>query len=115
MSDEYKSWVSYLAESHEKLEVAKVGDGEDFDVVVCRLAPHGVPLLFPDNLVEPCSKCFRTVQFRPHAPKKPRRVCDECIRPEIEERRKTEDVKFMVTENTARDLALFFRTKGRPQ
>jgi len=113
MNDDYKSWVSFLAESHEKLEIAKPGDGEEFEFVICRLVT--VPLLMPDNLVATCSKCFRLVQFRPHAPKKPRRMCDECARPEIEERRKTEDVKFMITENTATDLARFFRKKGRPQ
>lgn len=113
MSDEYKSWVSYLAGSNEKLEVAKPGDGEDVDVVVCRLITD--PLMFPDNLVAPCSKCFRLVQFRPHAPKKPQRICDECIRPELEERRKTDEVKFMITKNTAIDLALYFHKKGRPQ
>ena len=114
MSDEYKSWVNYLAEVHEKLEVDHSGhDGEEADVLVCRLISD--PLLFPDNLVASCSACFRMVQFRPHAPRKPRRICDECVRPEIEERRKTEGVKFMVTENTARDIALFFHKKGLPQ
>ncbi|MEH2497412.1 hypothetical protein V1294_003891 [Bradyrhizobium sp. AZCC 1678] len=90
-------------------------DPEESDAVVCRLAPQGAPLLFPDNLVAPCSKCWRMVQFRPHAPKKPRRVCDECIRPEIEEHRKTEGVKYIITPNTATDLALYFHRKGRPQ
>lgn len=114
MSDEYKSWVTFLAEAHEKLEVDHSGDGgEHADVLVCRLIT--VPLLMPDNVTGLCSKCFRMVQFRPHAPKKPRRVCDECVRPEIEERRKADGVKFMITENTAIDIALFFRKKGRPQ
>lgn len=115
MSDpngEYEGWVRFLAESAEKLEiVARDEAARDVDVVVCRLITD--PLVFPDNLVGHCSQCFRLVQFRPHAPREPKRVCDECARPMIEKQRKSGDeVRFSITEDTARDLADFVR-KGK--
>jgi hypothetical protein len=55
----------------------EIGDGEDCDLLVCRLITK--PLLFPDNLLGHCTKCHRLVQFRPSAPRLTR-VCLECFR-----------------------------------
>lgn len=115
MSRAYRDWVEHIARGTDKLEVAKPGDGERCDVLVCRLAPQGAPLLLPDNLVTSCSKCFRMVQFRPHAPKRPRRICDECIHAEIAAHREADvdnDITFMITEHTAADVAAYFKKKG---
>jgi hypothetical protein len=34
---------------------------------------------FLDNIMDTCCRCFRAVQLRPHAPKKPKRICMECV------------------------------------
>lgn len=110
MSDEYKRWVEQMAEGTAAVEVFKTGD-EMPDVIVCRLAPQGAPLLVPDNLVGHCSKCWRMVQFRPHAPKV-RRVCDQCLRLELAEQ-KAGGFKFLITENTLSDLATYAKKRRR--
>lgn len=114
MVKEYDDWVRRFAEGSEKVEVTSQADGEGAHVVVCRLITS--PLLMPDNLVCPCSKCFRLVQFRPHAPRKPPRMCDECVRADIVERQKAgDDVTFNITQATATDIALVLHKKGTPQ
>lgn len=106
----YKSWLNTLATGTDPIDTVDQDGGEKASAVVCRLAPSGAPLLFPDNLVAQCTKCFRMVQFRPHAPKTPPKMCDECIKPELEAQRASgEGVSFIITENTAADLA---RLKG---
>lgn len=111
--DVYKSWIEYLAAQDEEISIVEPDtEPDNIDVIVCRLAPGGVKLMMPDNLLGHCSKCFRMVQFRPHAPKLPRRICDECIRSEIDQRRKEgEEVKFSITPNTALDLAVIYAKK----
>lgn len=99
----------------DKVEVVKRGEGDDASAVVCRLAPQGEPLLLPDNLLGHCTNCFRMVQFRPHAPKTPPRICDECITAVMAKHQKEtgdEEVKFLITEHTAADVAAYFRKKG---
>ena len=49
---------------------------EAADMVLCVDAT--VPLIFADNLVGPCHHCGRALQWRPHAPKTPPRVCMGC-------------------------------------
>lgn len=49
---------------------------ESADIVVCTDAT--VPLYFSDNLTGPCADCGQILQWRPHAPKKPPRVCVTC-------------------------------------
>lgn len=112
MSNPYEGWLSYLISAKEQLEVVDSSGRVDASVVVCRLAPQGERLILPDNLVGHCSKCFRLIQYRPHVPSEPVKMCDECIMPEIERQKKAgEDVKFMITKNTARDLVDFAKRK----
>jgi len=53
-------------------------NGEDCDYLVC--PPISRPLCAPDNLVGHCATCRRMIQFRPHAPKSPVRICTACAR-----------------------------------
>jgi predicted RNA methylase len=109
VSDEYKKWVESLVNSTDAVEVIDPDRANAVDVIVCRLAT--TPLILPDNVVATCSRCFRMIQHRPHVPPAPTKMCDECIRPEIERRRLEGDLKFLISENTAHDLAVYARRR----
>ena len=47
------------------------------DYLVCM--PWGTPSPFDDNLKGICSHCGVTVMYRWHAPRKPKRICLECM------------------------------------
>lgn len=104
-SKDYDYWVKHFASNLDSVEVAD--NAEQADVVICRLVTN--PLLMSDNLVDKCSTCARMVQFRPHAPKEPRKLCDECGAKEIV--KQDGDVSYMVTQNTMNDIARFVRMK----
>lgn len=61
------------------LEIPLVSDeqAEKCDYLVCTLADFPTP--FTDNLTGFCCECGRKVQFRWHAPRKPKRICMECV------------------------------------
>jgi hypothetical protein len=59
------------------IEVVSDEDAEKVDYLVC--IPLGVPSLFTDNLKGVCCKCGVDVQYRWHAPRKPKRICIDCI------------------------------------
>jgi len=98
-SKPYHDWLKIMAKQPECVEIA-YDNAEASDVVICRLITK--PLIVADNLVGHCSKCFKMIQFRPHVPKLPRKLCDGCAFKEIEGE---SDLKFYVTENTLNDLA----------
>lgn len=60
-----------------KVQVASDEECEAADFVVC--AAMTVPLYFADNLTGPCSDCGDLLQWRPHAPKKPPKICVRCV------------------------------------
>lgn len=111
-SKPYRDMVEFMAAMEKKGTKVELddGDAEQVDVVVCRLVTD--PLIEPDNLVGNCMKCFRMVQFRPYAPKKPPRLCDECAVPEMSKRAAENDLKMVVTERTLDDIAKFLVKKG---
>lgn len=100
-SKSYDKFVEFMAERLGQVEIED-SDGEHADIVVCRLVTS--PLLEPDNLVANCMKCFRMVQFRPYAPKKPPRLCDECAAPEMAKRAKNDELTMFITPRTASDV-----------
>jgi DNA-directed RNA polymerase subunit RPC12/RpoP len=106
-SKAYDNWIRTLADNADKFEVESQVDAERADVAVCRLVT--TPLLLPDNLVGHCTTCWRMIQFRPHIPKTPRRLCDECASKEMA---KEKDTHFIVTDNTAREVTNYLRRKG---
>ena len=51
-------------------------EAEKSDYVICM--PWGTPSPFEDNLKGICSHCGIDVQYRWHAPRKPKRLCFKC-------------------------------------
>jgi len=94
--------MELLAKSLDQLEIT---DGEESDVLVCRLVTE--PLYMNDNLVAQCADCMRMIQHRPHAPKTPRKVCDECAFKNIDK-----DSRFVITEQSLNDLQNFIKKQG---
>jgi hypothetical protein len=86
------------------LDQLEMTSGEEADCVVCRLIT--TPLLMPDNLVGHCSLCHRMIQHRPHAPKGPPKVCDECG---FKNMAKDGDARVVITEQSKADLQGFLK------
>ncbi|MGY3278083.1 hypothetical protein ACVJ5M_005680 [Bradyrhizobium sp. S3.7.6] len=42
-------------------------------------------LMLPDNVIGKCAECGHAIQYRPHAPKKARKICMECIPDDVTE------------------------------
>jgi hypothetical protein len=59
------------------IEVISQEEAEKADFFVCITADSPSP--FSDNERGICSGCGVPVQFRPHAPKKPPRLCVGCV------------------------------------
>lgn len=107
---EHERWVKLLGDNIDKVAVATdPAVAENCQMVVCRLVTD--PLLFPDNDVGRCQKCLRPVQFRPHVPAKPPKMCDECARPIIEKMQAEGVFGAFITPNTARDIANYMAKK----
>lgn len=106
-SEDYERWLKLLAERETDITIVDQGEGEKCDAVICRLKTE--PLLLPDNLVGSCSKCFRLIQFRPHVPKRPAKMCDECAAKAIAAQ--GEELHAIITHKTARDIADYRRKK----
>lgn len=93
-----------------KIEIVdSITNGEDFDFVVCLRVTK--PLIFADNLVAHCCKCHMMVQFRPHAPKTPPRICQQCVNPNMQKQFNAGELHIPITENTAADLRAYFRKR----
>ena len=58
------------------LPVVSADDAEEVDMVVCNRV--GMPTRFRDNEYGTCSICGFAIYFRPHIPRRPRRVCVTC-------------------------------------
>ena len=61
------------------MKVAQVKSAEaceEVDLVLCVDAT--TPALFDDDVIAPCADCGRSVRHRPHAPKRPPKVCLPC-------------------------------------
>lgn len=59
-----------------KIQVVGPDTAEDSAFVVCSYPPPR----FPDDCWSSCSKCGRAIVHRPHAPKKPPKICSDCFR-----------------------------------
>lgn len=62
-----------------KVPITVVSDeeAEEVDAVVCLRA--GSPSPFTDNETGVCSQCGHAIFFRPYMPKKPRKICVQCL------------------------------------
>lgn len=58
------------------IEVASEDRAEQAKIVICALAIP--PYFFHDDVFTVCADCEVAIRHRPHAPKKPPKVCMEC-------------------------------------
>jgi hypothetical protein len=80
------------------------------DAVICvRLTS---PLRLPENLIDLCSKCGEAIQHRPHASKRPPKICLECAAPLAKTEAAKGELVTMVTPKTAAELAAYFSKKN---
>jgi hypothetical protein len=63
-------------------EVVDDAKADTADMVVCVEATQ--PLIFADNMTGPCADCGMVLQWRPHSPKRPPKVCMECAMERVE-------------------------------
>ena len=65
-----------------KVKVVSDAEAEEVDFVVCM--PADTPSPFTDNLTGFCCECGIKVIYRWHAPRKPKRICMECMTKRLE-------------------------------
>jgi hypothetical protein len=87
-----KSAADYLREHRERVadvmkhvKVVSDEEAEKLDYVVC--VPEG-PSPFTDNLIGNCCKCGVRVMYRWHAPRKPPKICLDCLNKQLIEEAK---------------------------
>lgn len=82
-SDEFKLAVGEsLGLPGVPVTVVNDDEAEKADFTVCMPAGKSP---FKDNLYGSCSECGRAIMFRPHAPKKPAKICYQCMEKKLEE------------------------------
>ena len=59
------------------IQIVDEAEAEECDFLVCVTADTPSP--FEDNLTGFCVECGVKVQFRWHAPRKPKRICMACM------------------------------------
>ena len=93
-----------------RIEIVDSDDeGETADVLVC--ARLTSPLMRTDNLIDICSKCGEAIQYRPHAAKRPAKICMECAKPLIEAGAAKGELVTMITPTSAAEVAAFLRKR----
>lgn len=78
-------------------------EAEDADYFVCVRADVVTP--FKDNLFDFCCKCGEKVQFRPHGPTVPKKICFPCVMPKLAEQAKKGELEIACTKKTAEEVA----------
>ena len=68
--------MSELFQKKLNIQVKSQEECEQVDYVVCVLWPDH---LFPDDVRSKCCACGREIGHRPHVPKKPPKICVECV------------------------------------
>ena len=66
-----------------KVQVASDVEAEESDLCVCVL--KSTPANFDDDEFGICYICEREVRFRPYMPKKPKKICVQCLEKKLEE------------------------------
>lgn len=66
-----------------KIEVTSTEEAEDAEYVLC--VRKNIKSIFDDDEFGLCSICGREIRFRPHMPKKPKKICIECLFEKIKE------------------------------
>lgn len=76
-------------------------------IVVC--APKDQPAYFADDSFATCEACGTEIRHRPHIPAHARKVCIGCAVKVAETAAASgKPLKARITEQTARDIALYF-------
>ena len=83
---------------------------EEAEVLACMRLTS--PLLLPDNEIGLCEQCGEAIQFRPHVPKLPKKMCVECVMPTTMKARAKGELVTIITPNTLADLQAFFQKKN---
>jgi hypothetical protein len=60
------------------IEVIPDEEAETVDFLVCAPVPPSGKLLLADNFVGTCCSCGTQVQYRWHAPRRPKKICMSC-------------------------------------
>jgi hypothetical protein len=92
------------------IEFDSDGNGEHADMVVCRRLTS--PLLMPDNLIDLCAKCGEAIQHRPHVPKRPPKVCLECVSPLANKAAAKGELHSILTPEAVCEIAAHLRKKN---
>jgi len=66
-----------LGDTEVPVTVVSDDEAEQADYVVC--VPEGYQTPFSDNLTGFCCRCGIKVIYRWHAPRKPKKICFECM------------------------------------
>lgn len=69
------------------------------------------PMYLPDNVVEPCSRCFHMVQHRPDVAKHLKIICWECAGPEIIELFENDELNVRVTSHHRAEFLTYLKKK----
>lgn len=94
-----------------KLEIIEdAADAGDAQYVVCALMT--IPLMLPDNLVAECCACAAPVQHRPDVPKDVRKICLDCVMPELVERLAKNDLRVVTTRKAMDEVAAYRKKMG---
>ena len=74
-------------------------------IVIC--IPLAWPMTYRDNKIGVCTGCGRSIQYRPHAPSKARKMCVGCVLPMLDA---TDQIG--ITKETVADLVAYFKSKS---
>ena len=85
------------------------GEAENSDFMVCALATN--PLYFTDNVIGECSRCGQAIQYRPHAPKPPAKICYQCVTPGIMNEIAGGEADLVITNKTAAEIFDYYRRR----
>lgn len=66
-----------------KIPIVSDEEAEQCDYLICARA--GTPSPFNDNFTGICCRCGHDVIYRWHAPRKPKRICMECMEEQLKE------------------------------
>lgn len=92
------------------IRVGSDAENEACDYLVC--TPVSNPLKFADNLVSVCCKCGAAVQYRPHAPIIPPKICLPCIMPDLLKDHEKGELGVLVSDKTIQEVVDHFRRKN---
>jgi len=93
------------------VKVTSTAEAEEAAYLAC--IPADGDTYYADNLFGYCCRCGTKVQFRPHAPVKPKRLCTKCGLEETVKAAQDPDGFIGATEETVNDVREYFRRESR--